>query len=54
MFGKDDRLDIPTNREIGDHTHPARGKQCNQIIEDRIGCRLMADLPIAIRVDVQF
>src|SRR6266849_7770974 len=53
MFGEDDRLDIAAYGEIGDHAHPARREQRNQVIQYGIGCRLVADLAVAIFIDVE-
>ena len=53
MLGEDDRLDIATHIEVGDHAHPAWGEQGDQVVEDRIARRLVADLPLAIAVDIE-
>ena len=53
MLGEDDRLDIAAYGEIGDHAHPARREQRNQVIQYGIGCRLVADLAVAIFIDVE-
>jgi hypothetical protein len=53
LLSKHDCLDIATHREISDHSHPARGEQGDQIVEDHIGSGLVADLPITIFVDVK-
>src|SRR5258708_39619311 len=53
MLGEDDRLDIAAYGEIGDHAHPARREQRKQVIQYGIGCRLVADLAVAIFIDVE-
>lgn len=53
MLGKDNGLDVAAHIEVGDHTHPAWGEQRNQVIQDGIRCRLMADLPVAIIIDIK-
>ena len=53
MFGEDDRLDIATYREVSNYTHPARGEQRNQIVEDRVGSGFVADLPVAIFINIE-
>src|SRR5260221_1675586 len=53
MLGEDDRLDIAAYGEIGDHAHPARREQRKQVIQYGIGCRLVADLAVAIFIYVE-
>jgi len=53
MLSKDNGLDIPAHIEISDHTHPAWREQRNQVIQDGIGRRLMANLPVAICIDIK-
>ena len=54
ILNKDDRLDIATYAKIGYDTHPARGEEVHQVIENGIGGRLMTNLAIPIAVDVEF
>ncbi len=54
MLSEDDRLDIAADREISDDAHPSWGEQGDQLVEDHIAHRLVADLPIAILVHVEF
>ena len=54
MFGEDDRFDIASHGEISDYTHPTRGEQGNQLVQDSIGRCLVTDLTIAIAIDVEF
>ena len=54
MLGKDNRLDVATYRKVRDYAHPAWREQRNQVIQNGIGCRLMADLSITILIDVEF
>src|SRR5215467_3091137 len=53
MLCKNDCLDIATHREIRNHTHPARLKQSDQIVEDNIRRRLVTDLPIPVLIDIE-
>src|ERR1700730_14496526 len=53
ILGEDDGLDISTDREVSDYTHPARREQGDQIVEDHVGRRFVTDLPIAVGVDVK-
>src|SRR2546421_11828538 len=53
VFGEDDRFDIATYREISNHTHPARGEQRDQIVEDGVSRRFVADLPVTIFIDIE-
>jgi len=54
VFSKDDRLDIAPNGEIGDHPHPTRVEQRYQVVEDGVRGCFMADLPVAVFIDVEF
>ena len=53
ILNGDERFDIATYGKISYHTHPAWREKVHQVIEDGIGGRLMADLAIAIAVDVE-
>jgi hypothetical protein len=53
VLGKDKGLDIAARIEIGDHAHPPWREQGYQVIQDGVGCRLMADLSVAIFIDVK-
>lgn len=54
MFGEDDRFDIASHSEVSNHAHPTRGEQGDQLVQDGIGRCLVADLAIAIAIDVEF
>src|SRR5579872_5947158 len=54
MLGENERLDIAADREISDDAHPTRGKQCEQLVEDHIAHRLVADRSVAILVEGEF
>ncbi len=54
MLGENDCLDIATDREISNHTHPTWREQSYQIVEDGIGCCLVTDLPVTVFIDIEF
>jgi len=54
VFRENDRLDIASNGEICHHTHPTRGEQRYQVVEDSVSGRFMADLPVTVCIDVKF
>jgi len=54
VFSEDNRLDIASNGEICDHPHPTRGEQRYQVIEDGVSGCFMANLLVAIFIDVEF
>jgi hypothetical protein len=53
VLGKDKGLDIAARIEIGDHAHPSWREQRYQVIQDGVGCRLMAELSVAIFIDIK-
>src|SRR5262249_4841460 len=53
MLAEDDSFDIASDGEISDNTHPAGSEQCNKVVENRIGCRFVADLAITVGIDVE-
>jgi hypothetical protein len=54
VLGEDERFDIATHIKVSDHPHPAWGEQGDQVVKDHVGRRLVADLPLAILVDIEF
>ena len=53
MFHNNDCLAGAPNSEIGDHPHPTRGEQPDEIVENDVGGGFMANMPVTIGIDVE-
>ncbi len=53
MLGEDDGFNVATDCEVGDNAHPAWRKQRNEVVQNGVGRRFVADLPVAIFVDIE-